>query len=284
MLTVVTYVYKQTEGLDLRVDAYLPQTSNGRAILYYHGGAGIFGSRKDVIEPQCYLDSGYTFLSVDYRLAPESALPQIVEDCRDAYHWVVENGAPRFGISPNGVAVAGFSFGGYMAQLMAVSLKPRPFAALSFSGYGDLMGSMYLTPDPFYLKTQPHHDSKYLTSQRSDRPLAVPDTKDRLAIYFDTRQTASWIQLVARLDPLAEASSIFPYCPIRILTPDASPTFIFHGTEDTDVPYQQALLSQAMLRSAGVPHELFTLQSGHGISGPGFTEAMQRSLIFLNAH
>ena len=34
------------------------------------------------------VEAGYTVVSIDYRLAPETKLPAILEDVRDAFAWI----------------------------------------------------------------------------------------------------------------------------------------------------------------------------------------------------
>ena len=45
MHPVKTFCFKQADGLDLCIDAHIPRDPNGAAVLYYHGGAAIVGSR-----------------------------------------------------------------------------------------------------------------------------------------------------------------------------------------------------------------------------------------------
>ena len=51
-------------------------------------------------------------VSIDYRLAPETKLPAIVEDVQDACRWVRERGPKLFRIAPERLAVMGGSAGG----------------------------------------------------------------------------------------------------------------------------------------------------------------------------
>jgi acetyl esterase/lipase len=53
------------------------------------------------------LQDGYVVVSIDYRLAPETKLPAILEEVRDAYRWVREKGPGLFNIDSGRVAVRG---------------------------------------------------------------------------------------------------------------------------------------------------------------------------------
>ena len=79
-----THVYKQNDLYNLKLDAYLPENSvkSLPVVIYIHGGALIFGSRKDVNENeiQAILNEGIAYISVDYRLPPETKLMDIIVD------------------------------------------------------------------------------------------------------------------------------------------------------------------------------------------------------------
>jgi acetyl esterase len=105
----------------IRARLYRPQRarSRGPAVLYYHGGGGVVGSMADY-DPVCRViadDTGYTVISVDYRLAPEHPFPAGVEDALAAYRWVREHAA-HLDVDPERLAVAGDSMGGSFAAVV----------------------------------------------------------------------------------------------------------------------------------------------------------------------
>ena len=80
-----TYTYKTIGDLRILADVYRkPDDIIRPAILYIHGGALIMGNRSwlNPVQAQKYLDAGYTIISIDYRLAPQAKLNQIIEDLR----------------------------------------------------------------------------------------------------------------------------------------------------------------------------------------------------------
>lgn len=71
--------------------------------MWIHGGALIFGSRATIPadENDLFLRAGYITVSIDYRLAPETKLPAILEDVEDAYRWVREKDRSCSNAIPN---------------------------------------------------------------------------------------------------------------------------------------------------------------------------------------
>ncbi len=80
--------------------------------------------------------AGYTVVSIDYRLAPETKLPGILGDVQDACKWVREKGPGLFRIDPKRMAVMGGSAGGYLALATGFrfSLGPRPSSRFGVTG------------------------------------------------------------------------------------------------------------------------------------------------------
>lgn len=87
-----------------------------RRILYIHGGAYMMGSPKShrPITSRLSEIANAAVLAIDYRLMPENRRMAGINDCQDAYRWVLENGPE--GRSDVGVLiVAGDSAGGNLA-------------------------------------------------------------------------------------------------------------------------------------------------------------------------
>jgi acetyl esterase/lipase len=119
-LSKKTYTYKTVKDCTIQADVYrLPGDEIRPVILWIHGGALIFGDRSTVRQHQLqrYLQAGYVVVSIDYRLAPETKLPEIIEDLQDAYRWVREKGPELLRIYPDRVAVVGNSAGGYLTLM-----------------------------------------------------------------------------------------------------------------------------------------------------------------------
>jgi acetyl esterase/lipase len=264
-----TIVYRNAGGCEVKADVFgAPADGRKPAAVWIHGGALISGSRK--LTPnsrllRSLLDAGFAVVSIDYRLAPETKLPGIIEDVQEAFRWIRAN-ARTLHIAPDRVAVCGGSAGGYLTLMTGFCVKPRPKALVSYWGYGDIAGSWYSRPDPFYLQ-QPAVPREEALAAVGSAPISeLPPKNNRGRFYLHCRQQGTWPKEVAGHDPDTEDRWFARYCPVRNVTRQYPPTMLVHGTRDTDVPYEQSKLMADRLRQAGVQHELVTVPEGaHGI-------------------
>ena len=92
-----TFIYKKAGKLELQADVYNagPRASGRPTVIWIHGGALILGSRTGIIDRlrQRLLAKDWTIVSIDYRLAPETKLPAILEDLQDAWRMGSRPGA-----------------------------------------------------------------------------------------------------------------------------------------------------------------------------------------------
>ena len=98
-----THTYKSVGGHKILADVFRPAADEEKmrpAILFLHAGALIFGFRGWIPpwQLQIYIDAGFVLVSIDYRLAPETKLPEILADVEDAYYWLRDEGAKQFNI------------------------------------------------------------------------------------------------------------------------------------------------------------------------------------------
>ena len=131
---VTTVVYRVADGDSLRADVYPVQgVGPFPAVLWLHGGALIFGNRSWVRPEFAKFarDAGLVLISLDYRLAPETKLPEILDDVRFGLRWAGSEAARRFNISPEHIVVAGNSAGGFLALDLGSQSEPRPAAVVS---------------------------------------------------------------------------------------------------------------------------------------------------------
>jgi acetyl esterase/lipase len=98
----------------------------GPAVLFFHGGGYIFGHIDLFNGPVSrYVSaSGVSFLSVEYRRAPEHPFPTPLEDAYAALRWINEH-ASELGVDPDRVGVMGDSAGGGMAAALTILARER---------------------------------------------------------------------------------------------------------------------------------------------------------------
>jgi acetyl esterase/lipase len=264
-----TFVYKKVAGCEIRADVFgVPAGGRKPVAVWIHGGALISGSRRlapDSRLLRSLLDAGFVVVSIDYRLAPETKLPGIIEDVRDAFRWIRAT-AGTLRIDPDRLAVCGGSAGGYLTLMTGFAVSPRPKALVSWWGYGDIVGPWYSRPDPFYLR-QPAVTREEALSAVGTAPISeVPPGNKRGRFYLYCRQQGLWPKEVSGHDPATEDGWFTRYCPLRNVTREYPPTMLVHGTADTDVPYEQSKLMAGRLANAGVQHKLVTVPNGdHGL-------------------
>ncbi|PXX71680.1 acetyl esterase [Nocardia tenerifensis] len=90
-------------------------------LIYLHGGGFVLGTLDgaDALCRAIAAGSGWTVVSLDYRLAPENPYPAALEDCVDAFAWLTRKG-PELGIDPDRIAVGGDSAGGNLAAALCL--------------------------------------------------------------------------------------------------------------------------------------------------------------------
>jgi acetyl esterase/lipase len=268
-----TYTYKNAGDLKIAADVYRPDDEKVRPVLVWiHGGALIMGHREGIDRRvrKMAAENGYVLVSLDYRLAPETPLPEIISDIEDAFSWIQEKGPGLFHADTSRVAVAGGSAGGYLTLTAGYRAKLRPKALLSFWGYGDLIGDWYSKPSP-----HKRHNPRTITREEALKEIPGPPVSDaRLRkgngglFYLHCRQTGTWPKAVSSWDPASEAERFFPYMPVKNVTEDYPPTVMIHGTEDTDVPYEQSVMMEKQFEKHGVEHKLISIEHGeHGLGG-----------------
>jgi len=151
-------------------------------VVYFHGGGYVEGSGEldgGLIFP-VYEETGVRGLSVDYRLAPEHPFPAAVEDAKNVFLGLLENG-----YRADQIALTGDSAGGGLALAVTLALKqdnkPLPGAIAVISpGIADMkvFGDTYTTLsdwDPFTKMNEVYSNiEKYAGNVRRDHPLMSP--------------------------------------------------------------------------------------------------------------
>ena len=288
-----TVVYKQAGSIEIKADVYHYADTNTRpAVVSLHGGALIMGHRENLSSAvkEFAFTNGYVLVSFDYRLAPETKLPAIIEDIEDAFRWLRREGSKRFHLDPDRIAVTGGSAGGYLTLATGYRVQPRPRVLLAFFGYGDLIGDWYATPSP-----HPRHNQKKIGAEEAWKQVggpAVADARERKGdggiFYNFCRQSGLWPKAVSGWDPRAESEKFFPFMPLKNVTREYPPTVLIHGTADTDVPFEQSRMMAKEFQKHDVPFQFHEIAGAeHGLSGGDraeIDEAQRKAFEFVKFH
>jgi len=255
-----TYIYKIVDKHEIKADVHkIPNKDIQPVIIWIHGGALIFGAREGInIEfLDKWIENGYTVVSIDYRLAPETKLESIIEDIKDAYYWVRNQGPDLLNIDPDRIAVAGGSAGGYLTLMTGFSVNPPPKALVSFYGYGNITGPWYSKPDPFYSQ------KPEVTAEEAFNVVGDTITTNagqfsidgRYKFYLYCRQKGIWPNEVGGHNPASEEHWFRRFEPLQNVSINYPPTILLHGEMDTDVPFEQSRLMAKELERHHVDFE-----------------------------
>lgn len=237
--------YAHPDGESLRMDGYIPDSEGPHpAVVIVHGGAWIGGDKGRNVEPLFgpLEEAGFAWFSINYRLADRNDLAALLgpnglttvtgasDDVRSAVAFLKQE-AGEFDIDPEQIVLIGESAGAHLAELAA--LAPGiggPVAGIvGFYGPSDLA----------------------LLAQTSDR------------IPARLRETISNTPLAQLL-----MAGLAALSPRYLITPEAPPFLLLHGTQDPLVPFDQSVDMCNAVLEAGVACELYPVLGGsHGLRG-----------------
>lgn len=267
--------YTSTPGFrPVRMDLYLPQQTTAKQypfIIFVHDGRWQGGNARSAAIydnwPQALASvaaKGYVVASVDYRLSGEVSHTGALDDIKDSIRWIHTH-AKQFHINPDRGLLWGVGAGGQLAAMAATTcgiptlgetsnapemLAQRPPMAASDCVQGAVIWSGVM--DMMTMKS-------------------FPET----AQYLDCEEDCDEERKLA--SPLYRISNKMP------------PFLLIHGTEDTDVPFQQSATMHSRMQEAGSASELIALQGiRHGFTGKtpektreAATTAWNRTMQFI---
>lgn len=207
---VVTQVFAQPDGQELKMDLYLPSMAKPRAcIVVIHGGGWDSGDRKQLPEwNQWMVSKGYVVAAISYRLAPRWQWPAQAEDVLTAIAWLKAHSV-AFGIDPNRFVLFGRSAGGQIASAVGYGARDpaiRGVVALyaphdmpfvwSVSREDDVLNSLNLMRQ--YLGGPPDASRQARYESASAQALARGNSPPTLLVHGDP-DTLSWVRHSERL-------------------------------------------------------------------------------------
>lgn len=98
-----------------KLDVFAPEGVNGAPVMVYiHGGGWRAGSKNGYSHPaEAMVDKGILWVPVDYGLAPDYTIDQLVDHVRQALAWVYTN-ITEHGGDPEKIYLSGNSAGGHL--------------------------------------------------------------------------------------------------------------------------------------------------------------------------
>jgi acetyl esterase/lipase len=120
------------------LDVYAPDGAKNLPVVFWiHGGGWQAGDKSMVaLKPKAFMDAGFVFVSISYRLLPSVDMGALTQDVASALGWVHKNIAP-YGGDPTRLLVMGHSAGGQLAALMCTDdryVKANGFALALIKG------------------------------------------------------------------------------------------------------------------------------------------------------
>jgi acetyl esterase/lipase len=109
------------------LDIYLPANAgmNTPLVVWIHGGAWMLNDKyadmsymKNTV--RSFIESGYALASIDYRYSTNAVFPAQIQDCNKALEYLYQH-AEEYKLDKNRIALIGFSAGGHLASLLALS-------------------------------------------------------------------------------------------------------------------------------------------------------------------
>ena len=209
LTTIVDSSMTSTDGFEIPIRIYRPNSEPSPVLLYAHGGGWTLLSIEscDVFLRELALEVGCTVVSVGYRLSPENPFPIPFDDCWDVLTWVKEGG---LGFVPKKIAVSGDSAGGNLAAGMSIKSRDLrdgviDFQLLLYPACGtdlDTPSMQTLGPDPRFRLSKgamSYFWSNYLGGElESNNPYAVPHSA------ISHASVAPALVVIAGFDPLKD--------------------------------------------------------------------------------
>src|SRR5262249_20257600 len=132
------------------LDVYAPKEGKKHpVVVWIHGGGWQYGDKKEVNKkPQAFVDKGYVFVSVNYRLFPEATIKQMAGDVAGAIRWMHDH-AKDYGGDPDTLFVTGHSAGAQLAALVCTDgsyLKAEKLSLAHIKGCVPVDGDTYDVP------------------------------------------------------------------------------------------------------------------------------------------
>ncbi|HUE83272.1 MAG TPA: alpha/beta hydrolase [Pyrinomonadaceae bacterium] len=230
--------YGRAGGERLLLDVSVPSGPGPFPVaILVHGGGWSGGDKSGAEKPGSGADitpwltnARFTWLSINYRLAPRHRWPACFEDVKTAIRWVKAHAAEYKG-DPNRIVLFGHSAGGHLVTLAATEVDDsiRVQAVVGYAPVTNLEQDL---------------------EARGGLSVSLQNLLDRPK------------------EPTPESLGILrAISPLNHVRPGLPPFLLLHGDADKTVPLQQSVDFRAKLLANGVRCDLITIpRGGHGLS------------------
>lgn len=142
-------VYAEPAGPLHSLDIYASPTARKAPVVFWiHGGGWQTGDKSDVgVKPQLFVEKGFVFVSINYRLLPQVEMVEIFRDVAKSFRWVHDHIAEHGGDAGR-VLVGGHSAGAQLAALLCIDDRYLKAEGLAFN---NLLGCVPVDGDTYDL-------------------------------------------------------------------------------------------------------------------------------------
>ena len=142
--------YAGVEDEKRSLDVYAPADAKNLPVVFWiHGGGWETGDKAQVKDkPRAFMEKGFVFVSVNYRLLPAVDMGTLIRDVAKSFRWVQDHVA-EFGGDPKRVLVGGHSAGAQLAAILCTDdryLKEQDVSLGVIKGCVPVDGDTYDIP------------------------------------------------------------------------------------------------------------------------------------------
>ena len=216
------------------LDVYAPAGAKDLPVSFWiHGGGWHAGDKADVaIKPKAFMNRGFVFVSVNYRLMPAVDMGTIVRDVAQSFRWM-EDHMSEYGGDPHRVFVGGHSAGAQLAALLCTDEHYLKEQGVSFDV---LKGCMPVDGDTY--------DVPAVVAVEELRWKVHGMTPPKVNHRNEFGDTDEHLREFSAADHVASGKGIPPF-------------LLIHITANPDTA-AQAIRLGAVLKQAGIPATVFS--------------------------
>lgn len=223
------------------VDVYSPGGAKNLPVVFWiHGGGWQAGDKADVKEkPRAFMEKGFVFVSINYRLLPAVEMGPLIGDVAKAFRWM-EDHVAEYGGDPKRVLVGGHSAG---AQLAAILCTDERYLKAEGLGFDMLKGCFPVDGDTY------------------DIPAIIETAETRLRVHgFPMPKYGHRLKFGNDPAKHRDFSAVYHVAKDKGIPP----FLILHVADHPDTSMQAAHFG-AVLKEAGIPVTVFGAKGTHHV-------------------